>query len=383
VSARLPRYRCGGCGRLIDPAVQVWRCPACGGLLVLEPAGASFPLASIRDRPTTLWRYREALPFDAGSDAPGRVTMGEGFTPVVTVTLGDAPVLAKVEFASPTLSFKDRGAAVLIAAAVELGATEVVADSSGNAGAAIAAYAARAGLAATVFVAATASPVKLAQIAAHGAEARTVDGDRESVGRAAREEVESRGAFYASHVHNPYFHQGTKTFVFEVWEQLGGRMPDVLVLPVGNGTLLLGAWLGLGELYSAEAISAVPRLVAVQAAGCAPVAQAWALGAGDVEPVVGAGTVAEGIAIAAPARGAEILAAVRDSGGEVVTITDEEIVAAGRELAGQGLYLEPTAAATAAGARRWIEQQGAGGADVLIPLCGAGLKGAAATTQVH
>jgi threonine synthase len=297
--------------------------------------------------------------------------MGEGHVPVVTVTLGARAVTATVEFASPTLSFKDRGAVVLVAAARALGAGQLVADSSGNAGTAIAAYAARARLPCEVFVAAATSPAKLAQMRAHGAAVRTVDGSREDVAAAAIERVEASGAFYASHVWNPFFVEGTKAWAAEVVEAVGA-VPDVVVVPVGNGTLLLGADRGFRELLSAGTTERVPRIVAVQAEGCAPIAAAFCSGAATVEPVTPAGTIAEGIAIAAPPRGTQCLEAIRASGGTVVTVRDDEIQHARAALAAQGLYVEPTAAATAAGVEAAGLSDGHG--TVVLPLCGAGIK---------
>jgi threonine synthase len=343
-----PRYRCAACAGEHPADATRWRCD-CGGVLDLAAVGGNR--------------------FAAGEIAA--LSMGEGQVPVVTVTLGSRAVTATVEFASPTLSFKDRGAVVLVAAARALGATQLVADSSGNAGTAIAAYAARARLPCEVFVAASTSPAKLAQMRAHGADVRTVDGTREDVAAAAIERVEATGAFYASHVWNPFFLQGTRSWAAEVVRAIGAA-PDTVVLPVGNGTLLLGAAHGFAELREAGTIDRVPRIVAVQAEGCAPVAAAFHAGADTVEPVTPAGTIAEGIAIAAPPRGTQCLAAIRASGGTVVTVRDDDIRRARADLAAQGVYVEPTAAATAAG----LVAAGLSDADatVAMPLCGAGIK---------
>ncbi|MGH9187378.1 MAG: pyridoxal-phosphate dependent enzyme [Acidimicrobiales bacterium] len=339
---------------------------------------ASFPLDLIRSRPHTMWRYAEALPFALDAQAPPRLTMGEGGTPLVPVVLAGRTVLAKLEFVSPTLSFKDRGAVVVVARALEEGARRLVADSSGNAGMAIAAYAARAGLACTVFVPAATSAPKLAAIRAHGAEVRSVPGTREDVAAAAAEEVEATGARYASHVYDPAFVQGTKTFAFELWEQLGaapGSAPGTLVLPVGNGTLVLGALLGFAELRAAGVLERQPRVVAVQAAACAPLAQAFEQGSLEPAPVIPARTVAEGVAVAAPARGTEILAAVRSEGGTIVAVDDAVVEEAARLLARQGLYVEPTAALPAAAVLDGLVFDDATG-PIVVPLAGAGLKSA-------
>jgi threonine synthase len=282
-----------------------------------------------------------------------RVSLGEGDTSLAGARLGGRDVTVKLEFESPTRSFKDRGAAVLVAAAVDAGATQLVADSSGNAGIAIAAYAAHAGLPCEVFVSGALPVAKLARI---DAPVRRVKGTREEVAAAAIARVEETGAFYASHVWNPWFYEGTKRYVYELFEQLGGVLPSTLVLPAGNGTLVLGAWRAMQELR------VVAHIVAVQALKCSPIAQAFAAGREGVEAVQDEGTVAAGIAIAAPVRGTEILAAVRATGGSVVTVTDEEILAAAEELATQGFLVEPTAAAPAA-ALPQIDAD-----DVVIPL---------------
>jgi threonine synthase len=293
----------------------------------------------------------------------------------------------------PTLSFKDRGAAVLIAKAKELGVPRVIADSSGNAGTAIAAYAARAGIACDVYVPASASAKKLKQIAAHGGSVHAIPGSREDTAAAAVAAVEQEGIFYASHVYNPFFFQGTKTYAFEIWERLGGSIPAVLVLPVGNGTLVLGAYYGFQDLLRAGLIKQMPRILAVQAEGCAPLAQAFQQGQDVASPVINAGTEAEGIAIAAPARSRQILATVRDTQGAIITVSDAAITSASAALAQRGFYVEPTAAAPYAGFLAYRDailnnslpanQPPLFSVDphnktpteqVVIPLCGAGLK---------
>jgi threonine synthase len=323
----------------------------------------------VDDGAAGLWRYRPRLPFDPRWDGWQGLTMGEGGTALVAVD----GALAKVEYASPTLSFKDRGAVLLVARAVLGGADHVLVDSSGNAGTAVAAYAARAGLRCTVVAPAATSPAKLAQMRAHGAELRLVHGSREDVAAAARAQA-AGGAWYASHVSDPTFYEGTKTVAFEVFEQLG-RLPDVVVLPAGNGTLVLGWSLGATELVAAGLVAGPSRIVAVQAAGCAPLAAAWAAGADDAVPVDTSPTTAEGIAIAAPPRGAAVLAAVRASGGSFVTVGDDAIASARDHLARTGFYVEPTAAATWAGLAQARTGPGVRAGELLLaPLCGAGLK---------
>lgn len=366
------QFVCRECGKTYAPDTFAFRC-TCGGMLDLHRETVSFCDADIDRADWSLFRYRRVLPFAPGSPAVARVTMGEGMTPLRPLEPGDPSVLVKLEYAMPTLSFKDRGAAVLIAKALELGVRRVVQDSSGNAGTAVAAYAARAGIACDIFVPWATSPKKIRQIRAYGAAVHVIDGSREDTARAALEAVERTGAFYASHVYNPYFYEGTKTYAYEIYEQTGGRLPARLFVPAGNGTLVLGAYYGFRELLANGLIPRLPQIVAVQAAGCSPVYRAFRRGAGEVPPVENTGTAAEGIAIAAPRRGGQILEAVRATGGEVILAPEEGIAPAREWLARRGFYVEITTAATFAAFFEYRRAHALPGVSVL-PLCGAGLK---------
>ncbi len=248
----LPDCFCPADGTRVPGGSLDWCCPVCRGPLDLDFAPTPASLKSLTGRVNSLWRYAECLPLSAPT-----VSLGEGRTPLVT--LREGAVSAKLDFLMPTLSFKDRGAVLLAELALRLGPQRVLADSSGNAGTAIAAYCARAALPCTVYVPEGTSPKKLEQIGAHGAQVRLVDGDRETAAQAARAAADEPGTFYASHVFNPYFLHGTKTYVHELWEDLGGRLPDVLVVPVGNGTLLLGAALAVAELHGRVSSTGGPR----------------------------------------------------------------------------------------------------------------------------
>ncbi len=266
-------FYCSRCRRTYAPDPPRVRCD-CGGVLDLRGAPALDP-AQIRRDDWALWRYRRTLPIPP--DVPP-VTLGEGMTPLVEARWGDLPVLLKCEFLNPTGSFKGRGTTVLVTALAAAGVGYVVEDSSGNAGCSLAAYAARAGIRAAIYVPAHASPVKQAQIAAYGAQRVAVPGPRSQAARAVLEAAAS-GAVYASHVYHPLIHAGMKTAAYEIWEQLGGRLPDAVVLPVGHGSLLLGLAQGFAELGGR-----MPRLFGVQAAACAPLAAAWEAGAADPSP---------------------------------------------------------------------------------------------------
>ncbi|MFD4634938.1 threonine synthase [Streptomyces sp. NPDC058284] len=369
----LPDYVCPNDGTRVASTTLAWSCPACRGPLDLDFSPVPAPLDSLSRRVNSLWRYAETLPLPTPS-----ISLGEGRTPLVEL---EGRVSAKLDFLMPTLSFKDRGAVVLAALARRLGPDRVIADSSGNAGTAVAAYCARAGLPCTVYVPAGTSPKKLEQIGAHGARLEVVEGDREAAARTARAAAGTPGTFYASHVHNPYFLHGTKTYVHELWEDLGGTLPDALVVPVGNGTLLLGAALAVRELYGAGLIKSRPALYAVQSAAVAPLAEAWRAGAEDlVGETPMAPTFAEGIAIPRPLRARQILRAVRDSGGGFLTVTEQQIRTAQTDLASRGLYVESTGVACWAAVREGAAGAGVSGAgvfedrSVVVPLCGAGAK---------
>ncbi|AJY75877.1 threonine synthase [Paenibacillus beijingensis] len=385
------KYICNLCKRTYAPDKTLWRCK-CGGLFDLVDFDIRFDLEKIQSRSKDIWRYREALPFAQQFDGSSSVSLGEGGTPMVALSPDLPDIFVKLDFLMPTLSFKDRGAAVLITKAQELGAKFIVADSSGNAGTSIAAYANRAGMECEIYVPDRTSSKKIKQISAHGAKVCPVPGSREDTAKAAQEAVRKKEAFYASHVYNPFFYQGTKTYAYEIWEQLR-KAPDVVVVPVGNGTLLLGAYYGFKELLEWGLINKMPRLLAVQAEGCAPIARAFDAMKDEAHPVVNTGTAAEGIAIADPPRSRQILAAVRETRGVVVTAPEAAIPDARITLAKKGFYVEPTTAATYAGFVEYVRKCTSGklpvdqnlfpsnpfelnhhGTTVVIPLCGAGLK---------
>ncbi|MEP7358804.1 MAG: pyridoxal-phosphate dependent enzyme, partial [Anaerolineales bacterium] len=261
-------FKCNNCGRPQPLSYGGGACPVCGGILELS-APLVFDPARVDAHATGIWRYRHAFPLPPEAEA---VTLGEGGTPLVTVAGLDRPVHFKMEFAAPTGSFKDRGMSVMLTSLRAAGVTAAVEDSSGNAGASFAGYAARAGLQAKVFVPEAASGPKLAQIAAHGAEVVRVPGPRSQAAEAAQAAVRA-GAHYASHIYNPVGLAGNATAAYELWEQLG-RAPEQVILPVGHGTLLIGLHLGFKALQAAGLIERLPRLIGVQALACAPI---WAV----------------------------------------------------------------------------------------------------------
>ncbi|HZO31027.1 MAG TPA: threonine synthase [Chloroflexota bacterium] len=361
-------YLCPACGRLEPDDALVWRC-ICGSHLNYDGA----PLlrrADIRADEHSLWRYDAALPI---KQADAVAYFGEGMTPLLTGLEGAAPFQLKIEYLMPSGSFKDRGSAVLANTLRKLGVTEVVEDSSGNAGASLACYAARAGLDCEVYTPESTSPGKLAQITAHGAHLVRVPGSRDDTARAVQEAAKRR--FYASHNWQPLFVEGMKTLGWELWEQLGFKAPDALVVAVGLGSSLLGSFYAFRGLVEAGEIDRLPRLYAAQAAATAPIHAAFQAGADDIAGVVPGRSVAEGVAAGRPIRRREILQALRASGGGTAVASEEEILAAQHDLAAEGLYVEPTAAVTLAAARSLLSsgQLRADETNVVM-LGGSGLK---------
>jgi threonine synthase len=358
-------YRCPSCGReYTETAGSPWRCE-CGRPLDFadppRPAGASSPATLDRDR--SLWTFEPFLPVER------RVTLGEGWTPLVDAAAWDAQF--KLEYLFPTGSFKDRGAATTVSHAHALGVDRLLEDSSGNAGHAVATYAARAGLDAAIYVPASAKPAKLRAIERTGADVIRVEGDRGAVTDACVAAVERGEGWYASHAWQPAFLAGTATVAMETAAQRGWRPPDVFVTPLGHGTLFLGAYRGFRALREAGWTDRVPRLVGVQAAGAAPILEARHGGAA----AAGSNDAADGVQIRDPARREEILAALEATGGEAVAIGRDATEATLDRLHRAGFYVEPTCALAPA-ALAELRDSGVveSDDDVVVALTGSGLK---------
>jgi threonine synthase len=363
--------RCSTCGFASELNRDLWRCPTCGHALEWAGERALTP-DSIRSTTPGLWRYETVLPVGAEQ----AVSLGEGMTPLTSLMIDGVPITVKLDSQNSTGSFKDRGVAAMISALKQLGATHAIEDSSGNAGASVAAYAARAGMQCTIFAPAHASPGKLAQAIAYGAEVRLIEGKREDVATAAMDAAATTpNATYASHNWHPLFIEGVKTWAFEAWEQLGGVAPDAVVVPAGSGSLVLGAGLGFEELRRGGAIEKLPRIYAAQPAACAPVVVAMKTGAADTVRFDSRPTLAEGASIAEPIRGREVLAALRQTGGDAIAIDEHEIGAARELAARQGIYVEPTSALVVAGTRALLASGAIGRHEtVVMIITGHGLK---------
>jgi len=312
-------------------------------------------------------------------DTSARVTLGEGNTPCVVLnTIGGRLPLgrlyAKLEFLNPTGSFKDRGTATMLSVAREHGVAELVEDSSGNAGASVSAYAARAGIKSHIFVPVDAPEAKLRQIRAYGTAVHPIEGPREAVTKAAIAYAQQNRLVYASHMLSPYFAEGTKTFAYEVVEQFDAGMPEHILFPVGNGSLLIGAFNGFKEMQASGRIEKIPRLHCVQPRNVMPLVAAF--NGQEWGPEDAAKTVAGGISIAAPSRQWQILDILRLTGGSAVAVEESSILKMQRDLAeDEGIFAEPTSAAAFAGLEiltsEGVIQEGD---DVLVPVTGFGLK---------
>jgi threonine synthase len=320
---------------------------------------------AIRSEERSIWRYAAALPF-APEDP---ISMGEGCTPLVPRVIAGASALLKCEWFMPTGSFKDRGASVMLSLLRAQGVMDVLEDSSGNGGAAVSAYAAAGGMNATIFVPASTSPAKTVQSRAAGAAIQLIPGTRQDCADAAL--AESARLFYASHNWHPFFLHGTKTLAYELWEDLGFRAPDNVIVPCGAGSNVLGCGIGFAELLRAGEIERLPRIFAAQPANCAPIARAFL---GEA-PVPALPTIAEGTAIAQPLRTMEVNQVLTDSQGGAVMLSEEEIAAATLDLARTGIYVEPTCAQAAAAFARLLAA-GTIRADetTVVVLTGTGLK---------
>jgi threonine synthase len=356
-------YHCRDCGREYPlDADAPWRC-ACGHALdFADPPRPERETPPALDRDRGLWAFEDFLPVDR------RVTLGEGWTPLVEAPGFDAAF--KLDYLFPTGSFKDRGAAVTLSLADRLGVERVVEDSSGNAGHAIATYAARAGVDAEIYVPADAKPAKIAAIERAGATPRPIEGDRQAVTDACIEAVEGGAGWYASHAFQPAFFAGTATVAFELAAQRDWSVPDVVVTPLGHGTLFLGAYRGFRALHEAGWTDRVPRLVGAQAAGTAPVVEAVR---GDVA-AAGDNDAADGIQIARPARREQIVEAV-DATGDAVAVDADATHETLTRLRRAGFDTEPTCAVAPAALDR-LRAEGAVTPDdeAVVVLTGSGLK---------
>lgn len=379
----LSHLECSRCGLELG-ADRLWNlCPSCGKPLLarydLPAARRALSKEALTQREPTLWRYRELLPV---RDSRYVLSLGEGFTPLIQATrlgheLGFEVLFVKDEALNPTGSFKARGLSVAVSRAFELGVQAVSIPSAGNAASAMAAYASLAGMQSFVFMPRDVPPIFITECRALGAEVELVDGLITDCARIAAEGVRLYGRFDMSTLKEPYRLEGKKTMGFELAEQMGWSLPDVIVYPTGGGTGLVGMWKAFEEMEALGWIgSERPRMVTVQAEGCAPIVKAFETGAEFAEPWQDARTIAAGLRVPAAVADFLILRALRESRGTAVAVSDAEMVEAIR-LMGRttGIFACPEGAATLAGFQH-LRRRGWIGDDERVVLfqTGSGLK---------
>lgn len=335
----MPEIRCEECRKPYPEKGVPYRCPECGGMFSFDPLPA-FVQANIAPNQPGYWKYQSF--FGLPEHAPV-ITLGEGDTPLLWVEQGDKKVGLKMELLNPTGSYKDRGSAVLVSQLVARGVKEAVEDSSGNAGASFAAYAAAAGIKSRIFVPASASGPKRSQIEAYGAELIEIPGPRSEAARAVQMEA-ARGVPYASHAYMPFGSAGIATIAYEIWEQMGWRVPGTLIAPVGHGGLLIGIIRGFKALRSAGLIKNVPFWAGIQAEACDPLTQACVSREYSTRPIVIRPSTAEGVCVSNPSQAKSLLVELCGGKGLFHSIREEKILPAVRDLAHRGIYVEPTSA---------------------------------------
>jgi threonine synthase len=357
---------CSQCGKKYDAATEQHLC-TCGKPLLarydLKRAAKTLSLRDLSSRPRTLWRYREVLP----DGEP--VTLGEGLTALVHASrlgtsMGLKHLYVKDEGLNPTGSFKARGMTAAVTRAKQLGAKTLAAPTAGNAGGALAAYAAAAGIPAVIVMPADTPAANVMECQAFGAKVVKLNGLISDCGKYVAERTDREGWYDVSTLKEPYRVEGKKTMGYELWEQFGGKLPDVILYPTGGGVGLIGMCKAFDEMQEMGWIGAErPRMVAVQAEGCAPIVKAWDAHRDSAEFFPNAATMASGLRVPGPLGDLLILRMLRQTKGTALAVSDEEMLQAGRELASlEGIFAAPEGAATVIGARKlaasgWIKPE--------------------------
>jgi threonine synthase len=358
-------------------------CERCGKPLLvrydLRSAGRTLTKESLRSRDASLWRYREVLPVE---DQENIVTLGEGWTPLLRVPrlasrLGIRDLRIKDESQNPTQSFKARGMTAAVSMAKELGAEKLAVPSAGNAAGALAAYASRGGLEAHIFMPADTPRANIVECEMTGAKVTLLQGLITDCGAEVARRKEGERWFDVSTLKEPYRVEGKKTLGYELAEQLGWKLPDIVIYPTGGGTGLIGMWKAFDEMEAMGWIdSKRPRMISVQAAGCAPIVRAFREGKRFADEFPNAFTTASGLRVPKAIGDFMILDAIRASGGTAVAVSDEELLEAAREIgAEEGLFVAPEGAACLPALRRLIDEGSVTEDDqVVLFNTGAGVK---------
>jgi threonine synthase len=374
---------CARCGASYEPNRLYNLCQQCGKPLLvrydLAQVARALRREHLAERPPTLWRYREALPVEQAENA---ITLGEGFTPLIHAKrlgeqLGLPKLYIKDESLNPTGSFKARGLCLAVSMAKELGAKKLAIPSAGNAAGALAAYAARAGLEAYIFMPHDTPAANRTECLATGARVTLIDGLITDCGAEVARRKEAEGWFDVSTLKEPYRIEGKKTMGYELAEQFGWELPDVIFYPTGGGTGLVGMWKAFDEMERMGWIgSKRPRMVTVQASGCAPIVRAFEQGWEEAPEFENAHTVASGLRVPRAIGDFIMLDILRRSRGDAIAVSDEAMIAAAREIgAAEGVFCAPEGAACLPALRRWIAEGKVTPADrVVLFNTGAGVK---------
>ena len=352
--------RCVKCGKEYEAVPNLTNCE-CGGILDIiydyDYIKANLTKEKLKSRPNTMWRYRELLPVEETTpDTPLRV----GWSPLyeedrLAKLLGLKKLWVKDDGQNPTASLKDRASAMAVAKAKEAGAEIIACSSTGNAASSLAGNAAAAGLKTFIFVPSRAPKGKVAQLMTFGANVISVQGNYEETFELSKKAIDKWGWYNRNAAINPYLSEGKKTVSLEIAEQLGWKMPDYLAISVGDGCTIAGVWKGLKDLYAIGFIDKLPRLISAQAEGCHPINRAIAENK-PWEPME-ENTIADSISVGVPRNADKALAAIRESKGLAICVTDEEILAAQRLLGRTcGVFGEPAGVTGTAALKKACEQ---------------------------
>jgi len=373
---------CSSCGKEHDARKLINLCECGKPLMVaydLERAASTLTREALAGRVASLWRYREVLPLE---DDRNKLTLGEGMTPLLKAErlgaqLGLSNLFIKDEGVNPTGSFKARGMAVAISMAKELGAQKLAVPSAGNAAGALAAYAAKAGLPAFIYMPNDTPRANIVECQQTGAQVTLIDGLITDCGKIIAERKQAEGWFDVSTLKEPYRVEGKKTMGYELAEQFNWELPDVILYPTGGGTGLIGMWKAFDEMERMGWIGAYrPRMITVQAEGCAPIVKAFAAGATAGVDVPDAHTVAAGLRVPKAVGDFIMLDILRKSGGTAVSVTDDELIAAVKEIgSAEGIFAAPEGAACLPALKRLLAEGDVSASDrVVIFNTGCGLK---------
>ncbi len=366
MTSYLTHLECTYCGAKHDADRPIRTCPKCGKVLYarydLETASLVLKREHLAGRPANMWRYAEVMPVRSPENV---VTLGEGFTPLMKVErlgrkFGFGNLYIKDEGVNPTGSFKARGLSAAVSRAKELGLTRLTMPSAGNAAGAMSAYCAAAGMEANVFMPRDAPEANQVECRAYGANLTLVDGFITDAGKLSAVAAAEHGLFDVSTLREPYRAEGKKTMGYEIAEQMAWSLPDVIVYPTGGGTGIVGIWKAFDEMEQMGWLPRGvkrPRMICVQAEGCAPLVAAFIAGKEHAETVVRPYTIASGLRVPAAIGDYLVLRIVRESGGTALTVTDDEMIAAVREMADlSGVFAAPEGGATLAGLKKLSEQ---------------------------